>query len=132
MGAAIRVAPPTEGEPIVIFGREPALVAGFIKAALVAVTAFWAVMSPEQIGLINGVVAAALAVYVAYVTLQTLASLILGLLDTVIALAIGFGAHLTSEQTGAIIAVSAIALAMFNRTQVVPVPAGQGSLSLAA
>ena len=113
-----------------IFGREPALVAGFIKAMLVLVTAFWVIMTPEQIGLINGVVAAVLAVYVAYVTHQTLASGLLGLTDAAIALAVGYGAHLSPEQTGAVIAFVTIAIAMYNRTQVTPVAAGQGSFAL--
>lgn len=115
-----------------IFGREPALVAGFVKAVLVLVTAFWVVMTPEQIGLVNGVVAAVLAVYVAYVTHQTLASGLLGFTDAAIALAVGFGAHLSAEQTGAIIAFVTIAISMYNRTQVTPVGPGGGSFSLSA
>lgn len=47
-------------------------------------------------------------------------ALILGAVQTILALAIAFGANLTPEQTGAILAVSAAVLALITRQKVTP------------
>ena len=48
-------------------------------------------------------------------------ALILGVVQTVLALLLAFGVDLTVEQTGAILAVSAAVLAVVTRTKVTPV-----------
>lgn len=52
-------------------------------------------------------------------------ALILGAIQTALALAVAFGLDLSAEQTGAILAASAAILAVITRTQVTPVAAGE-------
>lgn len=47
-------------------------------------------------------------------------ALILGAIQTLLALALGFGAHLTQEQIGLIMAATAAILAVITRSQVTP------------
>jgi hypothetical protein len=108
-----------------IFGREPALIAGLIKAIIALAVAFGLGWTGEQVGLVNAVVAALLGAYLAWVTTEKLASAILSLADAVLALLIGFGLNLTAEQSAAIIALVTITIAMFNRTQTSPATAAQ-------
>ena len=113
-----------------IFGREPALIAGFIKALVALLVAFGLKWTAEQVGLVNAVVAALLGVYVAWATKDTLASAALALVDAVLALLIGFGLNLNADQSAAIIALVTVVLAMFNRTQTSPAaPAERGFTS---
>lgn len=113
-----------------IFGREPALVAGFIKAVIALAVAFGLGWSNQQVGLVNAVVAAILGVYVAWATKDTLAGAVLALIDAVLSLLVGFGLNLTADQTAAVVAVVAVILAMFNRTQTSPAkPAERGFTS---
>ena len=110
-----------------IFGREPALVAGLVKAATALAVSLGLSWSAEQVGLVNAAVAALLGAYVAWATKHTLASAVLALSDAVLALLIGFGLTLTPEQTGALIGLVAVVIGMFNRTQTSPVtPAERG------
>jgi uncharacterized membrane protein len=103
-----------------IFGREPALMAGLIKAVVALLVAFGLNWTAGQVGLVNAVVAALLGVYVAWATKNTLASAILALTDAVISLVIGFGLDLSAEQSAAAIALVTVVIAMFNRTQTSP------------
>jgi hypothetical protein len=113
-----------------IFGREPALVAGLIKAAIALAVSLGLSWSAEQISLVNAVFAALLGVYVAWATKDTLASVVLALSDAVLALLIGFGLTLTAEQTGTLIGLVAVVIGMFNRTQTSPAtPAERGFTS---
>lgn len=45
-----------------IFGREPALIIGFVNALIAVAVGFGLDVTPEQVGLINAAVAAVLAV----------------------------------------------------------------------
>ena len=100
-----------------IFGREPALVAGLIESVIALAVAFGLHWTNAQVGLVNAVVAAALGAYVAWATKDTLASAVLALSKSVLSLLIGFGLDLTPDQTATIIAVVTVGLSMFNRTQ---------------
>ena len=108
-----------------IFGREPALVAGLVKAVIALAVAFGLGWTNEQVGLVNAVVAALLGVYVAWATKDTLASAVLALADAVLSLLIGFGLNLNTSQTAAVIAVVTVVISMFNRTQTTPATVGQ-------
>lgn len=110
-----------------IFGREPALVAGLIESIIALAVAFGLHVTTAQVGLINAVVAALLGVYTAWATKETLASGILALSKSVLSLLIGFGLDLTTDQTATAIAIVTMALSLFNRTQNSPAaPAERG------
>lgn len=110
-----------------IFGREPALVAGLIESLISLVVAFGLHWTTAQVGLVNAVVAALLGVYTAWATKQTLASGLLALAKSVLSLMIGFGLTLTTEQTAVLVSVVTVAVSMFNRTQNSPAtPAERG------
>ncbi len=110
-----------------IFGREPALVAGLIESVIALAVALGLHLSTAQVGLVNAVAAALLGVYVAWATKDTLASAVLALSKSVLSLLIGFGLDLTTDQTATAIAVVTMALSMFNRTQNSPAaPAERG------
>jgi len=113
----------------VIFGREPALVAGLVKAVIALAVAFGLAWTNEQVSLVNAVVAALLGVYVAWATKDTLASAILALVDAVLSLLIGFGLNLSTNQTAAVIAVVTVVISMFNRTQTSPAASAQRGFS---
>jgi len=113
-----------------IFGREPAFVAGFIAAALALLTGFGLDLSTEQVVLINAAVTALLGVYVAYVTQQTLLGVVVAATNAILALAIGFGANLGEEQTTAIVALVPFVLGMWQRTQATPLGGGEGNFIL--
>lgn len=100
-----------------IFGREPALVAGLIESVIALAVAFGLHWTAAQVGLVNAVVAALLGAYVAWATKETLASAVLALSKSVLSLLIGFGLDLSTDQTVTIIAMVTMALSMFNRTQ---------------
>lgn len=104
-----------------IFGREPAVLTGTIEAALVLALSFGLFsLSQDTIGLIMAVVTAALGLYTAYVTDETLLSGVLGLIKAGLALSAVYGFSLTVEQTGALLAFVSVAFALFQRTQVSP------------
>lgn len=113
-----------------IFGREPAFIAGFIAAALALLTGFGLDLSTEQVVLINAAVTALLGVYVAYVTHQTLLGVTVAATNAILALAIGFGANLSEEQTVAVVALVPFILGMWQRTQATPLLKGEGNFIL--
>lgn len=108
-----------------IFGREPALVAGLIESVVALAVAFGLHWTTAQVGLVNAVVAALLGGYVAWATKETLASAVLALSKSVLSLLIGFGLDLTADQTATLLAVVGIVLSVFNRTQNSPALAAE-------
>lgn len=110
---------------MLIFGREPAAVAGLVKAVIALLVAFGLGWTTEQVSLVNAAAAAVLAVVVAFQTRDRLASAVIGLTDAALALGVGFGLGLTPEQTGAVIALVTVALGLFLRTQTSPQPIGR-------
>ncbi len=104
-----------------IFGREPAVIVGTIEAALVLLLSFGLFdLTQDTIGLIMAVVTAALGLYLAYVTSETLLAGVLGLIKAALALSAVYGFSLSIEQTGALLAFVSVAFALFQRTQTSP------------
>ncbi|MFI7691805.1 hypothetical protein ACIBQ6_22240 [Nonomuraea sp. NPDC049655] len=103
-----------------IFGREPAVILGFVSAALQLLTAFVLPLTSDQVGAINAIAAAAIGVWTAFVTRaadggSSLHSAVLGFSQAGITLALVFGLSLSGEQTAAIMAIVATGLSLFVR-----------------
>lgn len=117
-----------------IFGRDPALIATAVNGliAFLGLTLFhW---TGDTTGTITAVVAAVLAVYVAWGTIDTTTAALIQLLKAGVILAVTFGAHITADQTAlAIIALEGV-IGAFARTQLTaiepppPVPVAPGSV----
>lgn len=111
-------------DPRLIFGREPAVYGGLVEVVLTLMLVFGVDgLSKQSIGLIMAVVSAALGLYTAWVTKDTLLGVAIGLLKAAFALLAGYGLELTQDQTGAIIAAVAVLLSVFQRTQTSPLAA---------
>jgi hypothetical protein len=103
-----------------IFGREPAVILGFLSAALQLLTAFVLPLNSEQVGALNAVAAAAIGVWTAFVTRaadggSSMQTAVLGFAQAGITLALVFGLSLSDEQTAAIMAFVAMGVSMFVR-----------------
>lgn len=103
-----------------IFGREPAIILGFLSAALQMLTAFWLPLTSDQTGAINAVAAAAIGVWTAVVTRSadggsSIQTAVLGFAQAGITLALVFGLALSDDQTAAIMAFVAMGVSMFVR-----------------
>ena len=106
-----------------IFGREPAVIAGTIEAGLVLLLSFGLFdLTQDTIGLIMAVVVAAMGLYVAYVTSETLLAGVLSFIKAALALSAVYGFSLTVEQTGALLAFVSVAIGFYQRTQTSPHP----------
>jgi uncharacterized membrane protein len=102
-----------------VFGREPAVAAGAVEAVTALVLNLLGVRA-EIIGSSIAVEAAILAVYVAYVTRDTLLGVLIGLVKALVALSVGFGLHLSDENTALLIAAVTGVVSFFQRTQTAP------------
>ena len=103
-----------------ILGREPAVILGFLSAALQLLTAFVLPLNSEQVGALNAVAAAAIGVWTAFVTRaadggSSIQTAVLGFAQAGITLALVFGLSLSEEQTASIMAFVAMAVSMFVR-----------------
>ncbi|SEN87464.1 hypothetical protein [Nonomuraea pusilla] len=103
-----------------IFGREPAVILGFLSAALQLLTAFVLPLTSDQVGALNAVAAAAVGVWTAAVTRaadggSSIQSAVLGFAQAGITLALVFGLSLSDEQTASIMAFVAMGVSMFVR-----------------
>lgn len=112
-----------------IFGREPAAIVAAIQALLVLAVSFgWldgiGLKGQDDVALVVAVVAAVGAVVLAYKTSETLLAPVVELFKAGLALAAIYGFALTTEQTGSVIAAITVVLALFQRTQVAPLPKG--------
>ncbi|MFJ8727755.1 hypothetical protein [Streptomyces sp. NPDC093269] len=102
-----------------LFGREPALLLGFVAAGLKLLTAFGLDVSADQQALINAVLAAAVGVWLAVVAKNgAWAAAIMQLGQAVMALFVGFGLDWSADKQGLVMAAVAALLALFERTQV--------------
>lgn len=99
---------------VLIFGRQPAIWVGLIESALALGIAVGLPLTPEQVAAVVAVVSAALGVYTAYVTTETLLAVVVGFAKAVLACAVGFGLNLSPELTGAIISFVTLVMSMFN------------------
>lgn len=118
-----------------IFGREPAVVVGFIEAALAALMSFGAlnfigVNDAETLGLVMAVVSAVLGLYVAYVTRDTLLAYVITAFKSGTALAAVYGLDLSAQQSAMVIAAVTAGFSLYQRTQTSPVAPAQHSLAL--
>lgn len=115
--------PPSKA--ITIFGREPAVILGFVEAFLAAFVVF---PLGARLGLDGGFVvafmaalSAAVGVYVAIATRDRLLGYAVGLLKALVALGAYFKFELTAEQTAMLVSLLAAAVGLYQRTQTSPV-----------
>jgi hypothetical protein len=108
---------------VLIFGREPAVLAELVAAILVAVNLFLLPDFNDVLqGSINAVVVAAASIYVAVkVRADNLLPLLLGGFKVLVALFVAFGVDWSDQQQAAALGVAAIVAGLFVRTQV-PAP----------
>ena len=110
-----------------IFGREPAAIVGAIQAVLALAVSFgWlefiGLKGQNDVALVVAVVAALAAVYLAYVTSETLLAPVIELFKAALALAAIYGLSITTEQTGMAIAAITAVFAFLQRSQTAPLP----------
>lgn len=108
-----------------LFGREPAAIVGAIQALLTLAVSFgWleaiGLDGQDDVAIVVGVVAALSALYLAYVTSETLLAPVIEVFKAALALGVIYGFALTTEQTGMAIAAITALFAAFQRTQVSP------------
>lgn len=107
-----------------IFGREPALILGFIAAFVQSLFAFGVDVSPGVQTAINAIAAAVVAIVSAVVLRNgALGAALMQLATAGMALVVGLGLDWTTERQGWVMALVAAGIALFTRTQVTaPVP----------
>jgi len=104
-----------------ILGREPAAWAGLVQGLLALALSLHLVgLTAENVGLIMACFTAAMGVYVAWATRDTMLGVIVALVNSSAALAIGYGLDLSTETTSATIAVVTVLVGFFQRTQTSP------------
>lgn len=102
-----------------IFGREPALILGFIAAAVQSLTAFGISVSPGVQTAVNAIAAAVVAVVSAVVLKDgALGAALMQLATAGMALVVGLGLDWSTERQGWVMALVAAGIALFTRTQV--------------
>lgn len=105
---------------LLIFGREPAVIAGLLQAAT-AVLALY--LFHWDVATVVAVVAVEIAVldsYVAWATKDTLLGVAIGLVKAVAVASAVFGHNISDDAVVQIIALVTAALAFFQRTQTSP------------
>src|SRR5690349_12250268 len=105
--------------------REPAALVGLISgilALLLSLNLFG--LTNENVGLIMGVVTAALGVFTAWTTRDTMLAVIVGFVTAAFALVAGYGFELSADTTAAAIAIVTVVVGFFQRTQTSPLPQG--------
>lgn len=111
-----------------IFGRDPAVILGFVSAFLQMLIAYGVHLSDGQTAAINAIAAAVLGLLTAVIVARDrLIPAILGIGQAGFTLALVFGANLSQRQVATTMAVAAVALALFARTQVTAPVAADGS-----
>lgn len=104
-----------------IFGREPALILGFIAAAVQSLTAFNVHVSPGVQTAVNAIAAAVVAIISAIVLKNgALGASLMQLAVAGMALVVGLGLDWSTERQGWVMALVAAGIALFTRTQVTP------------
>lgn len=112
-----------------IFGREPAVWAALIQAALALLGQQVFGWDAGQTALAYGVSVAALDTYVAYATHATMLGVVVGLFKAGIACYVGFGGDFSPEASGQLLALVTAAVGAFHRTQVTPLERGNFDLA---
>jgi hypothetical protein len=108
-----------QGEPVKIWGREPALILGLVAAAIQLVSATVLPLSIEQQGVLNAVAVAVIGlVTAAAVSAEKAAPAVLGLVQAVMACALAFGLALEPATQGAVMAFTTALVSAFVRQQV--------------
>lgn len=103
-----------------IFGREPAAWVTLIEATLMVVGVQFFDWSVEQVAVVVVVANGVLAVYVAYVTRDTMLAVIVGLGKALITAAIAFGVNVPDDRAATYIALLTAAAGLYNRAQTAP------------
>lgn len=103
-----------------IFGREPAAWVTLIEATLMIVGVQMFDWSVEQVAYVVVVVNGVLAVYVAYVTKDTMLAVVVGLGKALITAAIAFGVDIPDDRAATYIALITAAVGLYNRSQTAP------------
>ena len=109
-----------------IFGREPAIILGFMSAALQLLTAFFLPITPEQAGAVNSAAVAGFGVWTALITRaadggSSFRTAILGFSQAALTLGLVFGMSLSAERTAALMAFVAMGTSVFVRRVSTPV-----------
>jgi hypothetical protein len=107
-----------------IFGREPALILGFIAALVQSLAAFGFNVSPGVQTAVNAIAAAVVAVILAAVLKNgALGAALMQLATAGMALIVGLGLDWGTDKQAWVMALVAAGIALFTRTQVTaPVP----------
>lgn len=102
-----------------IFGREPALILGFIAAAVQSLAAFNVHVSPGVQTAVNAIAASVVAI-ISAVVMKTgaVGAALMQLATAGMALVVGLGLDWSTERQGWVMALVAAGIAMFTRTQV--------------
>jgi len=114
------VSAPLPGSPSTgakIFGREPALWAGFVNTAVYLIGSRLLHLSAAHESVLIAITAAVLGVVVSLSTHDGVSATILGLVKAFLALALGFGLKLNPDTQAFILSAAATLSAMFVRTQ---------------
>lgn len=104
-----------------IFGREPAVLLGVVRAALALILSFDLLgLTPDLSALWYALAVSATAIYEAYVTRETLLSMAQGGAQAVLALLVAYGTPLNTDQQSVLLGFVAVVLSLFIRTQNAP------------
>lgn len=110
---------------ITIFGREPAVILGFIEAALYSAVTFglgqYVGISQEALGPIIAVIAIGIGAYTAWATKDTSFSWVTGFIRAGVALLAVYGFTITDTQLAGLLTFVTLGVALFTRTQTTPV-----------
>lgn len=102
-------------------GGEPVSITTLLQVALAAMMAWgWFDLTDERVGLIMGVVAAAVGVYRAWVTRDSIMSVSLGLIGALVALGAGYGYNLSENTMALITAAAAVGIGFIQRQWTYP------------
>lgn len=113
-----------------IFGREPAVVAGALQAAILVFATLLFNLSDNQAGAVALVAIGVLDLYVAFATKDTLLGVAVGLVKATVAAALTFGYSVDPNTLALVVGVVTSLLGLVQRTQTTPV--AQESVALAA
>lgn len=110
---------------VLIFGREPVLVANTIEGIMACLVAFnalsWAhIDSTASMMIVMAVVNALMGVYVAYFTDETELAALTALLKALIAAGALYGFNLSDQQTAGLLTALSLIIGLWQRTQVTP------------
>lgn len=116
-----------------IFGREPAVWAALIQAALALLGQQVFHWDVAQVALAYGVSVGVLDTYVAWRAHQTMLGVVVGLFKAGIACYVGFGGHFSPEASAQLLALVTSVVGFVQRSATTPIPAGSaGNFDLAA